>query len=203
VLHLRAPAIWESGAVDSIAVGVDYKAAGLDGQMLFDAGIAVSGDVMMLSVRRLSRAAPEWRAIIEHHIADFDRAQRMPWAPGRTRSRAALRRWLLQSEVDLWKVTDSTGAFFYFEVTDATLLKGPCPAAQALEGRIEAPLGGPSRVIHIQPVAMSCGDMNEGIEVIGAVKYHGTTRLVILSGGEGGTGYKIVDPKVLLTWRLF
>ena len=202
-LGLNSPTGWENAAVESIAIGVDYKGADTDSQCNFDAGIAVTGDVTTLSVRHLTHTAPEWHSIVDQHLVAFDRAQRMPWASGRTRSRAAFRRWLLQSEVDLWKVTDSNGAFFYFEVTDGALLKGPCPAAQALEGRIEAPTRGPSSVIHIQPVTMSCGDMNEGIEVIGAVTYHGTTRLVIRSGGEGGMGYQVVDPKVPLTWRQF
>jgi hypothetical protein len=202
-LHLLTPATWENAAVDSIAVRVDYKAAGVEGRMQFDAGIAVSGDVVTLPVRRLTRAAPEWHSIVDTHMAAFDRAQRMPWAPGRVRSRAAFRRWLLQSEVDLWLVTGPDGSFFYFEVSDAGLLKGPCPPIQALEGRISAPVKGPPHIISIQPVSVKCGDMNEGFEVLGALIHKGVWRLVVLSGGEGGTGYQIVDPNAPQTWRQF
>lgn len=163
----------------------------------------MTGDVELLPVQHLSRSAPEWRSIVGRHAAAFDRAQRMPWSPGRVRSLAALQRWLLNNEVDLWRVTMTDRDYFYFEVTDAGTSNGPCPAAQAFEGRIEVARQKRSRVLHVQPVMTKCGDLTEIIELVGAVSYRGTIRFVIKSSGDDWQDYKVVDPHVSLTWRQF
>lgn len=199
-VRLRTPAAWQTASSESFAIATDFRERraetllGVNDAVGTNAGIAVVGAVRVLPVRHLSGRSREWRDIVARHLNAFDRAQRLPWAGGHPRTRTALRRWLLRSIADLWKVERPEGAYFYFEVRDE---KG------AFEGRVETLSGRAPRVIHIQPASMFDGDLAEGFEVIGAVRYHGITRLVVESSGDDWQDYKLVDPYAPLTWRRF
>ena len=169
----------------------------------FDAGIAVSGDVTALPVHRLSRSAPEWHSIVDAHLNEFEGAQRLSPRLGALPG-TALRDWLLRGDVALWKVSRPSGDYFYFEVIDdLTKATKSCPPVTALEGRVDAPSHGPSRLVDVHTVNTSCRDFTEFIEVIGAVTAQGTTRLVIKSSGDDWEEYKIVEPNTSHTWRQF
>jgi len=188
----------------SIAIESTYRDPKLDPVSDDDAGIAVAGAaVTTLAVSHLSKSSSEWRSIVEHHLDAFQRAQALPWGGGRIRAAAALRQWLLRSDVQLWRISRDDGAYFYFDVTDGPMLTGSCPHAQSFEGRIDVPAHGPARVLNVQPVNMTCGDMNEGLELVGAVVVRGVTRFVIKSSGDDWQSYKLVDPETPLTWRVF
>jgi hypothetical protein len=202
-VEIGVPARWDGDLIES--VGLTVRPWDDHGNDTEDAGIAVSGRVDPLPVRRLHETSQEWQAIVRQLAGAFALAERRgerPYTvPASVAANPALARQLAKAEVSLNVVTASDRLSYYY--LETLLIRPTTRASKALNcdatyakhvGLLERRSGGPFRVKWLRGGAV-CGVHSDGMEVIGAVRAGNQIRLVVRESGDGGPEYDIIDPE--------